>query len=599
MRRYEKVTLVILLVLFVTTCTAVLLTRSWVDYRARFRSSEQAAHRPATLVDMSALDTAQTLAPLAVTRRERDYASDALRLGDYSVDLAFAIAMQEATNHPAPMTPEVKQINAHLKAAQEAVASDQALVTGFTAQLATASAMQKGRIQAALGIVQTQLSLDQDDEQDAQQQLIRSGGDKQATVQQLLDQHEASETHTDRSAASSVGSATASPESTALHNLVAIGRALASLHNKATQLSSAQQEAQNRANTLAAEHTALQQSIDKERTASTESNGMAALTAMSLDQKELAAQAKRLETEQQLISTYANWVSYVSAREKSFWHGILVAFLWILVAAMIAWTLNYLVQRAFANVALERRQLHTIRALILVLVQAIALLVALLIIFGMPSNLATVLALATAGITVALKDFIVGLFGWLVLMRHDGIRPGDWVEINGVGGEVLSVGMLRTVLLESGAGADAGHPTGRKVSFMNGYAIEGHYFNFSTSGQWMWDEIEVQVPDYATGETVQKIVERETAENAREAETEWKRSAPSYARKSFSATPTLAVKPAGTGISVTVRYIARAPERFDTRAKIYRDIVELLHNGGAPGASRPAGSPVVASGKSQ
>jgi hypothetical protein len=97
---------------------------------------------------------------------------------------------------------------------------------------------------------------------------------------------------------------------------------------------------------------------------------------------------------------------------------------------------------------------------------------------------------------------------------------------------------------------------------------------------------------------VQKIVEKETAENAQQAEAEWTKSAPYYARKSFSAKPTMSVKPAGGGIGVTVRYIARAPERFDTRAKIYRDIVELLHNGGAPGSSPPAGSPVAASGKS-
>jgi len=30
--------------------------------------------------------------------------------------------------------------------------------------------------------------------------------------------------------------------------------------------------------------------------------------------------------------------------------------------------------------------------------------------------------------------------------------------------------------------------------FLNGYAIRGKYFNFSTVGQWMWDEIKVSIP---------------------------------------------------------------------------------------------------------
>ena len=48
--------------------------------------------------------------------------------------------------------------------------------------------------------------------------------------------------------------------------------------------------------------------------------------------------------------------------------------------------------------------------------QLIGVLVILLVLFGPPSQLSTVLALAAAGLTVALKDFIVAFFGWFVLM---------------------------------------------------------------------------------------------------------------------------------------------------------------------------------------
>src|SRR3974377_1374735 len=110
-------------------------------------------------------------------------------------------------------------------------------------------------------------------------------------------------------------------------------------------------------------------------------------------------------------------------------------------------------------------------------------------------------------------------------MGKNGIRQGDWVEINGVSGEVLEVGLFHTVVLATGNWNDAGHPTARRVTFTNSYAIEGHYFNFSTSGQWLWDELQIALPldkdPYAIASEVQKIVEKETDANSRLSDTDW------------------------------------------------------------------------------
>lgn len=576
MRRYEKLTLLALSVLTLVAIAAALFTRDWANYRQRFQTSQQ-SRRTSSLVDTSPLDTAQTLAPLAVTRRERDYAQEATRLGDYSVDLAFSIAALDAENHPAPMTPEMKKVAADLKAAEETESADQSVVTGLTAQLATASAAEKDRIQPALAIIQTQLSLDQDDVRDLQDQLIRSGADKQAIIQQLLDQHNASEAHENKQA--DVGSS-ASPESSTSKYIIAESHALASLRSKAQQLQQAQQEAEARVKSLADTHDAMMNGVQQQKSQAT-SDGVSTLQKMSDDQKEAASISKRVDTEQQLAAVYANWAAFVGVREKAFLHELIVSILWILLIAMAAWIVNFVIQRVFASVALERRQMHTIRVMTLFLVQAAAFVAILLVIFGTPSNLGTMLALMTAGITVVMQDFILGFFGWFILMGRNGIRPGDWVEINGVGGEVVDVSVFHTVLLETGAGSDAGHPTGRRVSFMNNYAIQGHFFNFSTAGQWMWDEIEVQVDDaepYAKAEAIQKIVADETAENVRIAEGEWDRVAPYYVKKSFSAVPAMSIRPVGSGVAVSVRYITRASERYQVRAKIYRAVVELLHN---------------------
>ncbi|HEV3483544.1 MAG TPA: mechanosensitive ion channel domain-containing protein, partial [Candidatus Acidoferrales bacterium] len=326
-----------------------------------------------------------------------------------------------------------------------------------------------------------------------------------------------------------------------------------------------------------------------------ESSAVSLLRELTEDQKNLADLGRRVDTEQQLAAVYGDWITFVSARENAFLHGMFVSLFFAVLIALCVLLANYGVQRFFAEVTAERRQLRTAQTLVLFLVQGVGILLILLVIFGVPSNLATVLALAGAGVTVAMKDFIVGFFGWFVLMGKNGIRAGDWVEINGVGGEVLTVGLLHTVILETGNWTDAGHPTGRKVSFVNSFAIEGHYFNFSTTGQWLWDEIEVQIPQdaepYATGEAIQKIAADETAANAQLAETEWRRVA--HANRAFSATPSMSIRPTGSGVNVVLRYITRANERSEVRARIYRALVDLLHKKTIPevNTSVPASPP--------
>jgi hypothetical protein len=140
--------------------------------------------------------------------------------------------------------------------------------------------------------------------------------------------------------------------------------------------------------------------------------------------------------------------------------------------------------------------------------------------------------------------------------------------------------MFHTVLLETGNWTDSGHPTGRRVTFTNSFAIQGYYFNFSTSGQWLWDELQLVVPAgrdlYALVAAISKKVQDATAENGRLAEEEWRHAAPTRPPSTLSAAPSINVKPVLGGTEIALRYIARASERQALRASLYEAAVELL-----------------------
>jgi hypothetical protein len=149
-----------------------------------------------------------------------------------------------------------------------------------------------------------------------------------------------------------------------------------------------------------------------------------------------------------------------------------------------------------------------------------------------------------------------------------------------VTGEVVEIGPFHTVLLETGNWTDSGHPTGRRVTFTNSFAIEGHYFNFSTTGQWLWDELQVVLPagkdSYPLINALHKRVAEATRESAGEAEREWRGAVSSREMSGFSVEPAISVKPVIGGIEMSVRYITRASDRYALRTKLNQAAVELL-----------------------
>jgi hypothetical protein len=115
---------------------------------------------------------------------------------------------------------------------------------------------------------------------------------------------------------------------------------------------------------------------------------------------------------------------------------------------------------------------------------------------------------------------------------------------------------------------------------MNSFAISGQFFNFSTSGQWLWDEIRVTIPNsrytYNVIEAIHKAVEQQTAENAKSAEMEWQRATQQQGLSQFRAASSVDLRPAAAGVEVVVRYVTRAGDRFATRNQLYQTVLDLM-----------------------
>ncbi|HKX00046.1 MAG TPA: mechanosensitive ion channel domain-containing protein [Bryobacteraceae bacterium] len=536
-------------------------------------------------VDQRLLETARRIASIARTPDEQAQATEAARLADHELDLAFASSLREAAAPGPPPTGPLKQITDRIAATKARIAADQRAVAKLTKTAASNDAAAD-----QLQLAKAQLALDEDDLDDAQQDLARQGGDEHARLERALQEHEGAQHQP-----VPLPKAGAAGNNSTLSGQV---RSWISLGDDQREIEAARQQAVNHAASLVREHDALEKLLKPAPGASaqaaapspetSETAGDEEDTATMLDRlhrisdqrKTLTDLDKRIQDSQQLANVYQRWRGLMDSQRRGVLHllfGSLIAALAVLLAVLL---ISRAIRHAFGRFA-DHKRLHQLRVVAIIGVEVVGVLVVLLIVFGSPGQTSTIIGLATAGLTVALKDFIVAFFGWFSLMGRNGLRVGDWVEINGVSGEVIEIGLLKTVLLEMGNWTSTGHPTGRRVAFVNSFAIEGHYFNFSTAGQWLWDELQVALPSpddpYQTAQQIRQAIERETEKDAQAAERDWERVTRQYGMRPFSAKPAVDLRPSGGGLNVIVRYITRAPQRYEMKSRLFEAIIALLH----------------------
>ena len=556
------------------------------------------------LVDQSTYTTAQRLALLAIAPEEQSFSQSALRIADHELDLAFTEALRDVEAHPPALNSEAAAIQARIAKSQTLLSADQQQVDGLTAALAQAKTDQKDKIQDQLDLAQSQLELDKDELDESNQNLVEAGGNPRQQIESMVQEHDAqTKAHPNPPAAQVADEQRGS---------IGKFRDWWQLRQKEKALEAAGYAASQKAQALSARHTALASGLDAtkgsipelalhtktakdagqappqttpqtpqvQRTHEDAASLVGRTKAIAADQTILTLINRRIADQNQLARAYSQWASVVALQSQKLAHGMLLDALIVIGVLILLLLLDGWLQHLLDRPKLDRRQVETLRSITRMSLRGIAVVIILLVVIGMPSQFATTIGLVGAGLTVALKDFIVAFFGWLVLMGRNGIRLGDWVEINGVSGEVTELGMFHTVLLETGNWSDSGHPTGRRVTFTNSFAIEGHYFNFSTSGQWLWDELQLVVPigrdPYPIVEAITKQVVQATADSSHQAEQEWQRAVPAQRGKSFSGTPGVNVKPVVGGVEISVRYITRANERYLMRAKLYQQAVDLL-----------------------
>ena len=587
MNHARKVSLAVTLTVLLLSLVGAFVTRGVME-TLPFLHGQQSGWNtvaiPHGIVDQRPWQTAETLAALAASGEERDLAQEAERLADHEVDQAFAQSLRQATFETRELKGDALALQRRVTEQQQTVEADQAQVVLLTAK--AASGPGSGAAGNDLDIAKAQLGLDQDELSASIEDLARETHDQRGKIQQELSAREAAMKTYDAGVAAG-DRQTAVISASRYKTLAGQIAAWGAQRSRKQLIEEAERLARDDIAALTQDHARMDAEIKAaEATARDKAAGESGpdrvknLQHLAARRNILTIVDDRLAAQRQLAALYLQWGRQVELQHKIVLHLMLQSL--ALTAAVFLFTLlaGGALQMALDRISRDPRQRMTLRTVLNVGTQFIGLLLVLLVVFGPPQQMPTILGLATAGLTVVFQDFILAFCGWFVLMGRNGIRVGDWVEIDGVGGEVVKLDLFRTWLLETGNWTANGHPTGRRVSFLNGFAIRGKYFNFSTTGQWMWDEIKVSIPAgaqaYPLIEKIRNATVKATEADAKMAEEEWKRVTHEDGLPQFSATPSVDLRPAGAGVDIVVRYVTRAGVRLDTRNRLFGTVVELM-----------------------
>jgi len=193
-------------------------------------------------------------------------------------------------------------------------------------------------------------------------------------------------------------------------------------------------------------------------------------------------------------------------------------------------------------------------------------------------ELSVLLGVAGVGIAFALQELITSLAGWVAISFGGFYRIGDRVQLGGIRGDVIDIGMLRTTVMELGQWVNGDLYNGRVVRIANSFVFKEPVFNYSGDFEFLWDEITVPVRYGSDRATARRILESCVQEVAGEfipsARESWRGLVAKFRVENATVDPLITMIANDNWIEFTVRYVVHYRKRRITKDKLFNRILD-------------------------
>ena len=197
-------------------------------------------------------------------------------------------------------------------------------------------------------------------------------------------------------------------------------------------------------------------------------------------------------------------------------------------------------------------------------------------------QLGTALGFIGAGLAIALREYLASFLAWFYILGQRNIALGGRIEVGGVRGDVIDIGVFKLTLVEVRGEGLGDQSSGRIVSVPNFKILTDPVYHFTLGSPFVWDEIDFSVTFDSDWELARELIDRigrdVTEPHKEEIESGFRRIESAYAFRYGVTTPIVYTSIGASGINLRLRYLTHIRQRRDNRDAISRRMLGLFRD---------------------
>ncbi len=249
----------------------------------------------------------------------------------------------------------------------------------------------------------------------------------------------------------------------------------------------------------------------------------------------------------------------------------------IIIGAIIIWIAITVIQRNLISKLKDSSNRYRTKKFSTILGYIFTIVLITVVYSNKLGGLTIALGVAGAGIAFALQEVIASFAGWLAIMFGGFYKTGDRVQLGGIKGDVMDIGVLRTTIMEIGQWVDGDLYNGRIVLIANSFVFKEPVFNYSGDFPFLWDEIKLPI-QYGSNYDLAKQLFLDVANTVAgdltdKSQEKWNALQHKFLLENAQTEPMVSIIANDNWVEFTLRYVVNYKKRRWTKTELFTKIL--------------------------